>query len=332
MNADCSIIVLAAGRGTRMKSSLPKVLQPLCGRSLLSHALLTAAALSPKEVLAVVKHCKEQVEREALSTLPGVVIAEQDDVPGTGRAVECALEYAEERGLVLGDTIIVTSADVPLLETETLKQLLKQHLDNNALVTVVTTKAQDPAGYGRIVRNDQGNGLARIVEDADATSEQKKITEINAGIYAFDTKFLSASLRTLESNNAQGEIYLTDTVAAAAKQSGAFPFLLSDHWQAEGCNDFIQLAQLRTELNRRICNEHMLRGVRITDPATTSIDIQVSIEADAVIEPCTQIMGDSVIEAGAHVGPLVTLRSEHVGQGETINVATKSALQPKGEQ
>lgn len=331
MNSDCSIVVLAAGRGTRMKSSLPKVLQPLCGRSLLSHTLVTASALLPQQVIAVVKHCKEQVEQAAKNTLPDVVIAEQDDIPGTGRAVHCALDQALEAGLSLGSTIIVTSADVPLLESKTLETLLHQHSANKALVTVITTEVDKPTGYGRIVRGSASDRIDLIVEEADATAQQKQITEINAGIYAFDTDFLISSLKSLGRNNAQGEVYLTDTIAAAAKHQGAFPFLLEDHWQAEGCNDFVQLASLRQELNRRICHRHMLEGVRITDPDTTSIDIQVRIEPDAVIEPCTQIYGDSIIEAGAHVGPLVTLTSEHVKQGQTVTATAANALHSKGE-
>lgn len=315
MKQDYSVIVLAAGQGTRMKSRLPKVLHSLCGRTLLGHALATASNINPREILTVVRHERDLVADEAMVAAPEGIIVDQDDIPGTGRAVFCALQEAQQRGVELGRTVLVTSGDVPLLEPATLQDVLTAHFQADAQVTVVTTVVEDPSGYGRIVRAGTGSQIEKIVEHRDASAAQLQITEINAGIYAFDTKFLVQALEGLGRDNDQGEIYLTDVVEGADR---ALPYVLEDTWQAEGCNDLVQLATLRSVLNRRLCETHMRNGVAIVDPTTTSIDVQAVLEADCCVEPNTQVLGHSIIRCGAVVGPGSTLEDAVIGEGAEV--------------
>ncbi len=303
-----------------MKSSLPKVLHPLCGRTLLGHTIHTARAINPHEVIVVVRHDRDRVAQHAQDVDPDVKIADQDDIPGTGRAVQCALEQAQSAGLSLGRTVLVTSGDVPLLSAETLQALVKKHEEEAAAVTLVTAFPEDPSGYGRVIRESARPELvARIVEDKDASSEEKLVGEINAGIYAFDTEFLTSALADLGQDNAQGEVYLTDTVAAAVlRGEKAVPFVLRDRWQAEGCNDLVQLADLREELTRRLCVSHMLAGARIMDPKRVSIDVQAVLEPDCIIHPGTELLGATFVAAGAEVGPHTTLDSVEVGPGARV--------------
>ncbi len=323
MGPECSVIVLAAGRGTRMKTKTPKVLHDLCGRSLLGHVLVGATAVDPLQVVTVVRHERDEVAAEALRVLPDVVIADQDEVPGTGQAVLCGLRAADELGLELGETILVTSGDVPLLTGETLKQLLAAHNESGVAVTVATTLAPDPTGYGRVLRDNtltgDRSGILGIVEHSDATEEQLAVNEINAGIYAFNTDFLRQALNSLGTDNVQGEVYLTDTVSLAVEAAaGAAPFVLEDAWEAEGCNDLVQLGELRAELTGRLIRRHQLAGVNIVDPATTSMDVQVELAPDTTILPCTQLYGNTVVEAGAVIGPSSTLRNVRVGPNAAV--------------
>ncbi len=315
-----SAIVLAAGQGTRMKSSLPKVLHPLLGRTLLSHAMHAVMGLDPDNVVVVVRHDRDKVAEEAVRVLHSVVIADQDEIPGTGRAVYCALKGAAEQGCPLTGTVVVNNADVPMLQTDTLEKLVAQHEANGAAVTVVSAVVDDPTGYGRIVRRSTDeDALAAIVEHRDATDQQLRIREINAGIYAFDTEFLLEALESIGSSNDQGEVYLTDTVAVAVSADRiAQGFVLDDSWQAEGCNDRAQLSDLRKEMNARICRAHQIAGVSIVDPLTTSVDVDVDIEPDAVIEPCTQLVGKTTIGLGARVGPGSTIVDSIVGSGAVV--------------
>lgn len=305
-----------------MKSALPKVLHPLLGRSLLSHAMHAVMGLSPEDVVVVVRHDRDAVAAEALRVLPSAVVADQDEVAGTGRAVYCGLVSAAEQGQPLSGTILVTSADVPLLETKTLEKLVRYHEKGGAAVTLVSTIVDEPKGYGRIVRENRSDpdaAVLGIIEHRDATEEQRKIREINAGIYAFDAEFLLDALSRVGDANDQGEVYLTDTVALAVKDGVvAQAFVLQDRWQAEGCNDRWQLAALRTELNRRICEKHAVKGVGIIDPATTSIDVEVTIERDAIIRPFTSLEGTTTVGKDAVVGPHSTVIHSSVGEGAQV--------------
>ena len=310
-----AVIVLAAGEGTRMKSSTPKVLHRIGGRSLLGHAMAAAREADPEYLAVVVRHEREKVAAHVAEVDPGALVADQDEVKGTGRAAECALEAlpADLRG-----TVLVTYGDVPLLTGATLHGLVEEHAATGSAVTVITADVADPGGYGRILREEDGS-VAGIVEQKDATAEQLAITEINSGIYAFDAEVLRAALAEVSTDNAQGEKYLTDVLSiarAAGRRVSAH--LVDDRWQTEGVNDRVQLATLGRELNRRACERWMRAGVTIVDPATTWLDAGVSIGPDATILPGTQLLGATSVGAGATVGPDTTLTDTEVGEGAVV--------------
>lgn len=312
-----AVVVMAAGQGTRMKSSLPKVVHSLAGVSLIGHALRAAAALEPQFVVPVVRHQRDVVVAEVLSVLPSALIADQDDVPGTGRAVLCALETLREHAELRG-TIVVTSGDVPLLSADTLRTLVEEHEAGGRVVTAVSTIVDDPTGYGRIVRDASG-AAAAIVEHKDATEEQRAICEINAGIYAFDAAFLYDTLQGVGTDNAQGEVYLTDVLAAAGPAGRvADALVLADEWQAQGCNDFVQLADLAAECQRRINADHMRAGVKIVDPTSTWIDVDVRIAPDTVVWPGTVLRGATTIASGCEIGPHTTLIDVNVAENSIL--------------
>ena len=313
-----AVLVLAAGEGTRMKSATPKVLHPIGGLALLGHAIRAARATGADHVGVVVRHERERVVELCASLDADLVIADQDDVKGTGRAVECGL-LALPPGL--NGTILVTYGDVPLLAGETLVELTEAHAESGSAVSVVTAHLGDPTGYGRIVRDAEGH-VERIVEQKDATPAQQAITEINSGIYAFDAEVLREALARVGTDNAQGEKYLTDVVAIAREAGRPVrAHVIDDLWQTEGVNDRVQLAALGRELNRRVCERHMRAGVTIVDPSTTWIDVDVSIGQDTTVLPGTQLLGATSIGVDAVVGPEVTLTDTEVGDGAQVTRA-----------
>ena len=321
MSRPAAVIVLAAGQGTRMKSALPKVVHPLAGLSMIGHALRAAQGLDPENLVAVVRHQREVVAAEIARVSPNAIIADQDEIPGTGRAVQCGLAALDEAVAPAPGTIVVTYGDVPLLSTDTLADLVATHEGVGHAVTVLTSRVEDPTGYGRIIRDASGTVTA-IVEQRDATPEQAAINEINAGIYAFDADFLRASLASLGTDNDQGEVYLTDVLAAAApagRTAGALE--LTDHWQSAGANDRVQLAELGAELNRRICVELMRSGVTIVDPASTWVDVDVSVGADTTIYPGTCLRGTTTVGADCEIGPNATLIDAEIGDRSVVPAA-----------
>jgi bifunctional UDP-N-acetylglucosamine pyrophosphorylase / glucosamine-1-phosphate N-acetyltransferase len=310
-----AVIVLAAGEGTRMKSATPKVLHRIGGRTLVGHAIAAARTAGPEHLAVVVRHEREQVAAHVADIDPEAVIADQDEVKGTGRATECALAVLPPD---LDGTILVTYGDVPLLAGETLQQLLAEHEAGGSAVTVITAHLDDPTGYGRILRGADG-AVEGIVEQKDATQEQRAITEINSGIYAFDAAVLRSALVEVGTDNAQGEKYLTDVLAIARSSGGRVSaHLIDDLWQTEGVNDRVQLARLGKELNRRTTERWMREGVTIVDPDTTWIDTDVSIGRDATVLPGTQLLGATTIGDRATVGPDTTLTDTEVGEGAEV--------------
>jgi len=310
-----AVIVLAAGEGTRMKSAMPKVLHTIGGRSLVHHAIAAARGIDPIHLEVVVRHERDLVAAHIAECDPDCLIADQDEIKGTGRAVECGLAALPSE---LSGTIVVTYGDVPLLTSETLREVLAAHEGASVAVTVVTSHIPDPTGYGRIVRDADGS-VARIVEQKDATDDERAITEVNSGIYAFEATLLTQALAGLGTDNAQGEKYLTDVVGIARAQGRAVAaYVLADVWQTEGVNDKIQLARLGAELNRRTVEAAMREGAIIRDPATTWIDADVSIGRDTVIEPNVQLRGATTIGADCLIGPDTTLVDMEVGDGATV--------------
>ncbi|PZG14669.1 bifunctional UDP-N-acetylglucosamine diphosphorylase/glucosamine-1-phosphate N-acetyltransferase GlmU [Nonomuraea aridisoli] len=312
-----AVIVLAAGEGTRMKSQTPKVLHELCGRALVDHMLASARDLGPEQLIVVVGHALERVSGHLAATSPDARAVVQREQRGTGHAVRTVLE---EVGTISG-TVLVTYGDVPLLRTETMAELLERHaLEGNA-VTVLTAEVPDPTGYGRIIRDESGAVLA-IVEEKDASPEQRAIKEMNSGIYAFDGDLLADAVKRVSTDNAQGEEYLTDVLGILrgdGHRVGAC--VAADFVEVEGVNDRVQLAAVRKLLNRRLLERHMRAGVTVVDPDSTWIDVGVRIEPDAIVHPGTQLHGDTVIETGAEVGPATTLTDTFVGEGAVVRNA-----------
>ena len=313
-----AVIVLAAGEGTRMRSTTPKVLHSIGGVPLLGHAVRAARETGADHVGVVVRHGRDQVVELLMSIDDDLVIADQDDVKGTGRAVECALEALPAD---LTGTVLVTYGDVPLLTGETLVQLTTAHTETASAVSVVTAHLADPTGYGRVVRDSEGR-VERIVEHKDATAEERALTEINSGIYAFDATLLREALRQVGTANAQGEKYLTDVIAIArAAGRPVRAHVVDDLWQTEGVNDRVQLAALGRELNRRVCERHMRAGVTVVDPATTWIDVDVTIGQDTTVLPSTQLLGATSVGSHVVLGPEVTLTDTEVGDGAQVTRA-----------
>ncbi|MGN8244877.1 bifunctional UDP-N-acetylglucosamine diphosphorylase/glucosamine-1-phosphate N-acetyltransferase GlmU [Cellulomonas soli] len=340
-----AVIVLAAGEGTRMRSSTPKVLHGLGGRSMLGHALATARALEPARVAVVVRHERERVAEHARVLDPQVLLVDQDDIPGTGRAVQVAMTALDAAaqagaasagdgpgvvgsaaGAALTGAVVVIAGDVPLLDPGTLTELLAAHHADGNAVTVLTTEVEDPTGYGRILREPGSGDVLGIVEEKDADDEQRTITEINSSIYVFDADVLRSALGRLDQDNAQGEVYLTDVLAIARTDGGHVRALRTDDpFAVEGVNDRVQLAVLRAELNRRILEDWMRAGVTVVDPATTWVDVDVDLAPDVTLLPGTQLHGATVVASGATIGPDTTLTDVEVGPGATV-VRTHGSL------
>lgn len=314
-----STIVLAAGEGTRMRSSTPKVLHRIAGRALVEHAVRAAVGVDPDHLVVVVGHGRQAVA-EYLDGLSGdidrkITVAVQEEQRGTGHAVGCALAALPE---VETGTTVVTYGDVPLLDGDTLGQLLAAHHSAGNAVTVLTAVVPEPHGYGRILRDDSGNVL-EIVEQKDTTPEQAAIAEINSGIYVFDTAVLRDGLSRLTTDNAQGEQYLTDVLAIARRDGRPVGALIcADEWLVEGVNDRVQLARLGVEFNRRLVENWMRAGVTMIDPATVWLDADVALARDVLIEPNVQLRAGTAVYEGAVIGPDTTLSNCVVGPGAKV--------------
>lgn len=323
-----AVIVLAAGAGTRMKSTLPKILHSVGGVSMVGHALRTADQLQPNRLVAVVRHQRDRVAEHILAHTPEALIADQDETPGTGRAVECGLEALQAEGaLPSRGTVVVTYGDVPLLGTELLQELISTHESGGHAVSLITAVLEDPAAYGRILRDETG-AVSGIVEYKDASEQQREIREINSGIYAFDAAFLTSALQEVTVNNAQGEKYLTDVLGIArSKGRTVAAVVTADRWQVEGANDRVQLQGLAAELNKRTVEAAMRAGTTVIDPATTWIDATVTLEEDTTILPGTQLHGHTHISRDAVVGPDSTLTDVIVGEAAKVTRTHGSGAQ-----
>ncbi|WFE42556.1 bifunctional UDP-N-acetylglucosamine diphosphorylase/glucosamine-1-phosphate N-acetyltransferase GlmU [Micromonospora sp. WMMD998] len=297
-----------------MKSSMPKVLHPLLGRTLLGHVLAAAGPLGADHTMVVVGHGADQVRAHLAEVAPTAVPVLQERQLGTGHAVRIALDAAPDAT----GTVVVINGDVPLLRPETVAALVEAHEEGAAAATVLAAEVPDPTGLGRIVRDAHGR-LEQIVEERDATPAQRALREINAGIYAFDVARLREALGKLSTDNDQGEEYLTD-VFALLRDAGE-PVVVHcapDHVETLGCNDRVELAGLRQLLRDRVNEGWMRTGVSILDPHTTWIDVTVTVERDAVIDQNTQLQGATVVGAGALVGPDTTLVDTVVGEDASV--------------
>src|SRR5271167_1854141 len=296
VRGDTAVLVLAAGPGSRMRSDTPKVLHTIAGRSMLSHSLHAITKVAPHRLVVVLGHDHQRIAPlvgELADTLGRTIdIALQDQPRGTGDAVLCGLSALPDD---YAGIVVVASGDTPLLDADTLAGLIATHSAASAAVTVLTTILADPFGYGRILRT-QDNEVMAIVEQTDATPSQREIREVNAGVYAFDIAALRSALSRLSADNAQQELYLTDVVSIVRQDGQVVQARhVDDSTLVAGVNNRVQLAELGAELNRRVVAAHQLAGVTIVDPATTWIDVDVTIGRDTVIHPGTQLLGGTRI-------------------------------------
>jgi bifunctional UDP-N-acetylglucosamine pyrophosphorylase/glucosamine-1-phosphate N-acetyltransferase len=303
---------MAAGEGTRMRSSTPKMLHPVCGRPMVAWPIEAAREAGAGKVAAIVAP-----GRDLSSGLPeGVETVVQPEADGTGGAIRAALPLVEE-----AETVLVLSGDHPLISAGVISELLAAHASSGAAATMMTIELDEPGSYGRVVRGDGGE-IERVVEakaGGDASAEELAIREINAGTYAFDAAPLAVALTGLSNANAQGEYYLTD-VFGALREAGhsVAGHLAADFAVTMGVNNKVELAEVESEGRRRILERHMLAGVTIVDPASTWIDVDVGIAADARIEPGATLRGRTEVGGGSVVGPLSTLIDASLGRDVTV--------------
>jgi bifunctional UDP-N-acetylglucosamine pyrophosphorylase / glucosamine-1-phosphate N-acetyltransferase len=314
------VLILAAGLGTRMRSNLAKVLHKLDGRPLINHVCRTATALAPRKIYVVIGHQGDEVKNAVLEELntEHAEFAWQNEQLGTGHAVNSAREFLEDAD----STLLVLSGDVPMIRAETLAALVQKHHTHRgkgAACTILTVKLNDPSGYGRIVRNSEGL-FNRIVEQKDATDEEKAIKEINSGIYCFNTKKLYSALTRVKNNNAQGEYYLTDVPALLGEEGEDIAiYQHKDAYEIEGINNRVQLADMERTLCRRTISRLMLDyGVTFIDPKNTYVSERANIGRDTTIYPNVNIEGETIIGDGCTIRSGTRITNSRIGRGVEI--------------
>ncbi|GED20164.1 bifunctional UDP-N-acetylglucosamine diphosphorylase/glucosamine-1-phosphate N-acetyltransferase GlmU [Kurthia gibsonii] len=307
-------VVLAAGQGTRMKSKLYKVLHPVCGKPMVEHVVDHIRDLDVTKIVSIVGHGAEKV-KEQLGDKSEYVL--QEEQLGTAHAVQQA-------ETLLGDlegTTIVICGDTPLIRPETMKALLEHHQQQAAKATILTAVAENPTGYGRILRNEEGH-VEQIVEQKDATVEQQKVTEINTGTYCFDNKALFETLKLVKNDNAQGEYYLPDVIEILKQQGEIVSAYISDDFSENlGVNDRVALSQAEEIMRARINEAHMRNGVTIINPANTYIGADVTIGSDTVVCPGTLLEGQTVIGEDCYIGPNSHIVDSQIGHRTKIDAS-----------
>ncbi|MGX4763838.1 bifunctional UDP-N-acetylglucosamine diphosphorylase/glucosamine-1-phosphate N-acetyltransferase GlmU [Holzapfeliella sp. JNUCC 72] len=309
-----NIIILAAGQGTRMKSKRYKVLHEILGRSMVDHVLTQVEKLDPQNIVTVVGHGADEVKKALGDRTQYVLQAEQ---LGTGHAVMQAAELLKDK---TGSTI-VANGDTPLLTAETFEKLFDSHQQLHAKATVLTAKAPNPSGYGRVIRNED-NEVIKIVEQKDASEAEKRIDEINTGVYCFDNQALFDALSQVNNDNAQNEYYITDVIEILKSQGEVISaYQMSDFDESMGVNDRLALSQATKVMRNRINKKHLLNGVTIIDPENTYIDVDVEIGSDTVIEPGVYLQGQTTIGESC----VITTGSKIVNSKIADNVTVKSS-------
>ena len=318
MTGKLAVVVLAAGKGTRMKSSLPKVLHPLGGRSLVECVLASLKEVDPVHRLVVVGYGADQVQA-ALSHLAGLTFVEQREQLGTGHAVQQVIPHLQD---FEGD-LLVLNGDVPLLRTSTLRHMLDVHRAKQNAATLLTAQFTDPTGYGRVFCDDD-DVITEIIEHRDCSEAQRQNRRINAGVYCFKWSALGAILPHLQADNDQQEYYLTDVVKDL---SPAMAVDVEDPQEIQGINNRKQLAQAYSILQDRIKDDWMTAGVTLIDPDSITIDITVDLEPDVIIEPQTHLRGKTVIRSGSRIGPGSLIEDSIIGRNATVLYSTLSDSQ-----
>ena len=308
-------IILAAGKGTRMKSSLPKVLHKVCGKPMIEHVLTAAEEAGVDRNILVIGYGAEQV-KETLGDQ--VQYAYQYEQLGTGHAVLQAADFLKD----YDGAVLVICGDTPLLTGETFSKLLAYHRERKAVATVLTGMMDNPYGYGRIIRNSNG-GVTKIMEEKDASPDEKRIQEINTGTYCFDSNLLFAALEKITPNNAQGEYYLTDVISMFVERNLRVEAVVAENvLETMGINSRKHLAEAEDYLRQRILDRLMDQGVTIIDPASTFIHTEVKIGKDTIIHPFTIIEGQTVIGEECIIGPSSRINSSQIGNGSIIEHST----------
>lgn len=331
-------IILAAGKGTRMKSALYKVLHPVCGKPMVEHIMNRVQEIQPSEIVTIVGHGAERVKEQLGSRTNYALQAEQ---LGTGHAVLQAASFLKGKK----GTTLVISGDTPLLTSETLRALFDYHENQQAAATILTAYATDPTGYGRIIR-DQTGSVAKIVEQKDASPSEAQVGEINTGTYCFDNELLFDALENIDTNNAQGEYYLTDIVEILKNEGKTVAaFQTNDFNESLGVNDRVALAEANRIMRERINLAHMKKGVTLVDPQATYIDADVLIGAETVIEPGVYLKGKTVIGERCQllgqtqiidsiIGEQVTITSSIIEESrvhDQVDIGPFAHLRPQAE-
>ncbi|MEG1870979.1 MAG: bifunctional UDP-N-acetylglucosamine diphosphorylase/glucosamine-1-phosphate N-acetyltransferase GlmU [Peptostreptococcaceae bacterium] len=307
-------IILAAGKGTRMKSKYPKVIHKVCGKEMVNHVINVSQKSGVNDIVAILGH-ESNIVKEKLPQ--GTMIAMQTEQLGTGHAVKMAKEYINDE-----DTIVVLCGDTPLIKEDTLKRLFAYHLENEYHATVLTTKVDNPTGYGRIIR-DNNEDLLKIVEQKDASEVEKAVNEINSGIYCFNGKSLRKSLDLIDNKNAQGEYYLTDTIYIMrdnAQKVGAYNGSTIE--ELMGVNSRVELSKAEEIMKKRINEAHMVNGVTIIDTNSTYIESDVEIGNDTIIYPGVMLKGNTKIGSSCTIEMNSSIENSTIGDNTEVKNST----------
>ncbi|MTD32161.1 bifunctional UDP-N-acetylglucosamine diphosphorylase/glucosamine-1-phosphate N-acetyltransferase GlmU [Planomicrobium sp. YIM 101495] len=305
-------VILAAGQGTRMKSKLYKVLHPVCGMPMVEHVARNIRQLDVAKTVTIVGHGAEKV-KEQLGEMSEYAL--QEEQLGTAHAVQQAASMIEG----LEGTTLVVCGDTPLIRPETMENLLAHHKETNAKATILTALADDPTGYGRIIRNEEGH-VAKVIEQKDASAEEQQVKEINTGTYCFDNEALFTALKKVSNENAQGEYYLPDVIEILKNEGATISAYATDSFEETlGVNDRVALSQAENTMRARIAEKHMRAGVTIIDPATAFISAEAVIGADTVLQPNVMIEGATVIGEDCLIGPNSQIVDSRIGDGTTIH-------------
>ncbi len=307
-------IILAAGKGTRMKSKHPKVVHKVCGKEMVNHVIDVSKKSGVQDVVVILGHGSETVKESIPSDSQ---IAMQTEQLGTGHAVKMAKEYIND-----DDTIVVLCGDTPLVKEDTLRRLFAYHVEKGYVATVLTTKVDNPNGYGRIIR-DNHEDLLKIVEQKDASEEEKLVNEINSGIYCFDGKSLREALDLIDNNNAQGEYYLTDTIKIMrdrGEKVGAYNGSTIE--ELMGVNSRVELSKAEEIMRKRINTSHMVNGVTIIDVNSTYIESDVEIGNDTIVYPGVMLKGNTKIGSGCIIGMNCNISNSTIGDYTEVESST----------
>lgn len=304
-------MILAAGKGKRMKSSMPKVLHKVCGKEMINHVIDTMRKAEIDDVNVVIGTGSEMVKEATQNR--NVIYSLQEQQLGTGHAVMCAKEFLQNKEGV----VTIFTGDAPLIKAETVKKLIQYHLENNFKATILTSVIDDPAEYGRIIRNAEGS-VEKIVEFKDCNQEEKKVNEINSGMYCFNITSLLNSLEKLNNNNAQGEYYLTDVISILKNEGEKVGAIDTDFEETLGVNSRVQLSQVEEIMKNRINKYHMENGVTIISPDNTYIGDEVQIGQDTIVYPGNVLEGKTTIGEGCILYPNSRINSSVIGDNVTV--------------